>query len=149
MNPVRIPKIEKNPIVRKRKGFKLSKFHDHEFSGFGHVHAECPNYKKSKGKARKVTPSGESDNEEFDHCINKNVNFLAFAGFIGSINESSEYDMLEHSKSSHNDSGEEDDLQMAYNKLFKEYAKLKKIVKKSLENLIRLCIVKLLIVPKA
>ena len=59
------------------------------------------------------------------------------------------YDTLEHGESSHNDSGEEDDLQMAYNKLFKEYTKLKKFVMKSLENLIRLCIVKLPTVLKA
>lgn len=105
MNPVRIPKIEKTNC-KKAKRPQAIQFHDHEFSGFGHVHAECPNYKKSKGKARKVTPSDESDNEEFDDCINKNVNFLAFAGFIESINESSEYDTLEHGESSHNDSGE-------------------------------------------
>ena len=37
---------------------------------------------------------------------------------------------------------------MAYNKLFKEYTKLKKFVKKSLENLMRLRIVKLPTVPK-
>lgn len=79
MNPVRIPKIEKTNC-KKAKRPQAIQFHDHEFSGFGHVHAECPNYKKSKGKARKVNPSDESDNEEFDDCINKNVNFLAFAG---------------------------------------------------------------------
>ena len=78
----------------------------------------------SKGKAFNVTQSNASDNEE------NVVNYLAFGVSYDSEHEANESNSLDSEHNiCDNESEEEGDMQNAYNNLFVECIKLKKLNK--------------------
>jgi hypothetical protein len=50
-----------------------------ECSSFEHIWVECPNYKKSKGKAMNATASDETNTNDSDESLSENGNYMAFA----------------------------------------------------------------------
>jgi hypothetical protein len=91
-----------------------------ECLGFGHIHADCGNLKKGKGKAYNVTLSGESEEE-----APESEKFLAFVAPL--VEEEDSY----YSKLSDNG----DELKEAYKTLYVEYEKLKEGRKQHLYDL--------------
>jgi hypothetical protein len=81
-----------------------------EYSGFGHIRADCRNLKKGKGKAYNVTLSDESEEEALE--------FEKFLAFVAPLVEEEDSYYSEHS-----DNGEE--LKEAYKTLYIEYEKLR------------------------
>lgn len=78
-----------------------------------------------------VTLSDDSKSNEFDESVEKKENFMAFTAFVKSAGGFSENDppiLIEIcEEESQDDSDEEIDLQVAYNQLCKECAKLKRL----------------------
>jgi hypothetical protein len=77
-----------------------------------------------------ATHSDESDKDDLE----EGINYLAFVASCKSSHESSEYATPDLHESSEGES-EEDDLQAAYNNLFVEFTKLKKLNKKTFKKL--------------
>lgn len=119
----------RNENVEKGKSPKGIKCH--ECGGHGHIRVDCANLRKSNGKAFNVTQSDESDKDDAE----QGVNYLAFGVSYESEHENSECNSQDKQGVSDNDSEEEDDLQNAYNNLFVEYTKLKKLNKQQLKKL--------------
>ena len=102
--------------------------------------SKCPTYLKSKGKAMAVTLSDEEVSDDESGC-DKNGNFTAFTA-TAVVNES----MFAEENPSDGELSEDEDLQEAYNKLYKIAAKdtmnvelgLKKIASLELEKKILL-----------
>jgi len=92
-----------------------------EWSGFGHIRADCGNLKKGKGKAYNVTLSDESEEEEAP----ESKKFLAFVA--PHVEEKDSY------YSEHSDNGEE--LNEAYKTLYIKYEKLREGRKQHLYDL--------------
>lgn len=91
-----------------------------EYSGFGHIRADCGNLKKGKGKAYNVTLSDESEEE-----APESEKFLAFVAPL--VEEEDSY------YSEHSDNGEE--LKEAYKTLYLEHEKLREGRKQHLYDL--------------
>jgi hypothetical protein len=101
--------------------------------GVGHIRADCGNLIKSKGKAFDVTQSDESDQEEKAENV---ANYVAFGVSYDSQDDASESKSLDSDYGiCDNESEEEGDLQEAYNHLFSEYSKVKKLNKEHLQKL--------------
>jgi hypothetical protein len=105
----------------------------YECGGVGHIRADCGNLINSKGRAFNVTESDESDQEEKAENI---ANYVAFGVSYDSQDDASEFKSL---KSDYgicdNESEDEGDLQEAYNHLYSEYNKVKKLNKEHLQKL--------------
>jgi hypothetical protein len=99
------------------------------------LRADCPNYKRSKGKVMNAILSDESDFDESDKLVDKYDNFMDFTAFVGSGSELSFHPTLDHGDSIHDGSNKEVNLQVVYNKLFKECTKLKKFNKLTFNKL--------------
>jgi uncharacterized protein YjaG (DUF416 family) len=82
----------------------------YEYSGFGHIRADCGNLKQGKGKAYNATLSDESEKEEAP----EQEKFLAF--MAPHVEEEDSY-------SEHSDDGEE--LKEAYKTLYIEFKNLR------------------------
>jgi len=91
-----------------------------ECSGFGHIHADCGNLKKGKGKAYNMTLSDESEEE-----APESEKFLAFVA--PHVEEEDSY------YSEHSDDGEE--LNEAYKTLYMEYENMREGRKQHLHDL--------------
>jgi hypothetical protein len=105
----------------------------YECGGVGHIRANCGNLIKSKGKAFNVTQSDESDQEEKAENV---ANYVAFGVSYDSQDDASESNSLDSDYGiCDNESEEEGDLQDAYNHLFSEYSKVKKLNKEHLQKL--------------
>jgi hypothetical protein len=105
----------------------------YECGSVGHIRADCGNLIKSKGKAFNVTQSDESDQEE---KVENVANYVAFGVSYDSQDEASEFKSLGSDYGiCDNESKEEGDLQEAYNHLYLEYSKVKKLNKEHLQKL--------------
>jgi hypothetical protein len=105
----------------------------YECGGVGHIRADCGNLIKSKGRAFNVTQSDESDQEEKDENV---ANYVAFGVSYDSQDDVSESKSLDGDYGiCDNESEEEGDLQEAYNHLYSEYSKVKKLNKEHLQKL--------------
>ena len=114
---------------------KSDKVKCHECSGYGHIRIECPNFKKSKGKALNVTLSDSSESETSSSSSDYDNTFVAFSTVVNDFSDIE----LTKSKSDDDNSDSEvalvvDDhelsLQEAYNDVCEEVIKLKKLNKK-------------------
>lgn len=92
-------------------------------------------FPKSKGKALNATQSDESDFEDFKDTPNVGVNYLVFTASLGSFQEPSEYAILDLHESPEDDFEEKDNIQAAYNNIFEEFIKLKKMNKNDVKKL--------------
>jgi hypothetical protein len=81
--------------------------------------------RKKNGKAFNVTQSDELDKDD----VEQGVNDLAFGVSYESEHDASEFNSQHKQGVSDNESKEEDDMQNAYNNLFAECTKLKKLDK--------------------
>jgi hypothetical protein len=105
----------------------------YECGGVGHIHADCGNLINLKGNAFNVTQSDESDKEEQAENV---ANYVAFKTSYDSEHEASESNSLDSEFGiCDKESEDEGDLQNAYNNLFLEYSKLKKLNKLHLQKL--------------
>jgi hypothetical protein len=105
----------------------------HECGGISHIHVDCGNLINSKGKAFNVTQSDESDKEEKAENV---ANYVAFGISYDSEHEISESNSLDSERGiCNNELKEECDLKNAYNNLFMECIKLKKLNKQHLQKL--------------
>jgi hypothetical protein len=105
----------------------------YECGGVGHIRADCGNLIKSKGRAFNVTQSDESDQEEKAENV---ANYVAFGVSYDSQDDASESKSLDGDYGiCDNESEEEGDLQEAYNHLYSEYSKVKKLNKEHLQKL--------------
>jgi hypothetical protein len=105
----------------------------YECGSVGHIRADCGNLIKSKGRAFNVTQSDESDQEEKDENV---ANYVAFGVSYDSQDDVSESKSLNGDYGiCDNESEEEGDLQEAYNHLYSEYSKVKKLNKEHLQKL--------------
>jgi hypothetical protein len=91
-----------------------------EWSGFGHIRADCGNLKNGKGKAYNSTLSDESEEEE----ALEQEKFLAFVAPL--VEEEDSY-------SEHSDDGEE--LKEAYKTLYVEYEQPREGCKQHIHDL--------------
>ena len=91
----------------------------YECEGYGHVRSECPTYLRAKGK--KAMAASLSDSEGDDSLKG---NYMAFPASV--TGERNKYVRDSGSESSHSESVDEDSLQVAYAKLFKESLAIKK-----------------------
>lgn len=109
----------------------------HECHGFGHVRLECANYRKAKGKANDASLSdngSETSDSSESHPPKKNFNYMAFTSSIDSQSHRSE-SVSENESISGSESGDEDELQEIYEKLYKDCVKLRKLNKAHIENI--------------
>jgi hypothetical protein len=124
-----------NPRSRESKN-SVNPSHEvkcYECGGIGHIRANCGNLIKSKRKAFNVTQSDESDQEEKAENV---ANYVAFGVSYDSHDDASESNSLDSDYGiCDNESEEEGDLQDAYNHLFSEYNKVKKLNKQHLQEL--------------
>lgn len=67
--------------------------------------------------------------------MDKKGNYVAFTASVMTSNGSSVHDTLDHGELSQDDSDDEVDLQVAYNKLLEECTKLKKLNKITFKKL--------------
>jgi hypothetical protein len=105
----------------------------YECGGVGHIRADCGNLIKSKGMAFNVTQSDESDQEEKDENV---ANYVAFGVSYDSQDDISESKSLDGDYGiCDNESEEKGDMQEAYNHLYSEYSKVKKLNKEHLHKL--------------
>jgi hypothetical protein len=99
----------------------------YECGGVGHIRVDCGNLIKSKGRAFNVTQSDESDKEDKDEIV---ANYVAFGASYDSEHEANESNSLDSDYDiCDNESEEKGDLRNAYNNLYLEYSKLKKLNK--------------------
>ncbi|KAG2675601.1 hypothetical protein I3760_12G012400 [Carya illinoinensis] len=107
----------------------------HECSGYGHIRIECPNFKKSKGKALNVTLSDSSESETLSSSSDYDNTFVAFSTIVNDFSD------IELTKSESDDDNSDSEvalvvddhelsLQEAYNDVCEEVIKLKKLNKK-------------------
>ncbi|KAG2718398.1 hypothetical protein I3760_03G218400 [Carya illinoinensis] len=114
---------------------KSDKVKCHECSGYGHIRIECPNFKKSKGKALNVTLSDSSESETSSSSSDYDNTFVAFSTVVNDFSD------IELTKSESDDDNSDSEvalvvddhelsLQEAYNDVCEEVIKLKKLNKK-------------------
>ncbi|KAG6675181.1 hypothetical protein I3842_15G088300 [Carya illinoinensis] len=109
----------------------------HECHGFGHIRLECANYKKAKEKANAASlteSESESSDSQESSPRKKNFNYMAFTSSVAGKSHNSE-SVVEIESVSENESGDEDDLQEIYEKLYKECVKLRKLNKEHIEEI--------------
>lgn len=124
--PMEPPK-ERETKERKKVTYKA--FNATECFGYGHIQAERLNYKKFKGNATNVTLSDESDFDDSKIHVDKNEHIRTFTASVKSRGESSVSASPDLVELSQDDSNDDDNLQVAYDKLFEEYSKLIKLNK--------------------
>ncbi|KAG2685396.1 hypothetical protein I3760_10G123700 [Carya illinoinensis] len=114
---------------------KSDKVKCHECSGYGHIRIECPNFKKSKGKALNVTLSDSLESETSSSSSDYDNTFVAFSTVV---NDFSDIELTKFESDDDNSDSEvalvvddhELSLQEAYNDVCEEVIKLKKLNKK-------------------
>ncbi|XP_022874267.1 uncharacterized protein LOC111393100 [Olea europaea var. sylvestris] len=149
--PSRFTKDKIEKVNNKGSSEKLRLVRCHECQGIGHYRNECPSYKKNqrkwKGKALVVSltdnKSETSDRQESSSSDDEG-NYMAFVATVKSESDK-ESDKVEEEHSNDNSGNEDEDededdidLQEAYQQLFKESLKIKKVNKPCLKRLTNL-----------
>ncbi|XP_022860710.1 microfibrillar-associated protein 1-like [Olea europaea var. sylvestris] len=118
----------------------------HECPGIGHYRNECPSYKKNqrKGKGKALVVSltdneSETSDRQESSSSDTEGNYMAFVATVKSESDK-ESDKVEEEQSNDNSVNENEDeddidLQEAYQQLFKESLKIKKVDKSLLKKL--------------
>ncbi|XP_022841852.1 uncharacterized protein LOC111365529 [Olea europaea var. sylvestris] len=118
----------------------------HECQGIGHYRNECPSYKKNqrKGKGKALVGSltdneSETSDRQESSSSDDEGNYMAFVATVKSESDK-ESDKVEEEQSNDNSVNENEDeddidLQEAYQQLFKESLKIKKVNKSLLKKL--------------
>ncbi|XP_022870546.1 uncharacterized protein LOC111389800 [Olea europaea var. sylvestris] len=147
--PSRFTKDKIEKVNNKGSSEKPRLVRCHECQGIGHYRNECPSYKKNqrKGKDRALVVSlTENESETSDRQESSNSddegNYMAFVATVKSESDK-ESDKVEEEHSNDNSGNEDEDeddidLQEAYQLLFKESLKIKKVNKALLKKVDKL-----------
>ncbi|XP_022862353.1 uncharacterized protein LOC111382568, partial [Olea europaea var. sylvestris] len=143
--PSRFTKDKIEKVNNKGSSEKPRLVRCHECQGIGHYRNECPSYKKNqrKGKGKTLVVSltdneSETSDRQESSSSDDEGNYMAFVATVKSESDK-ESDKVEEEHSNDNSGNEDEDeddidLQEAYQQLFKESLKIKKVNKALLKK---------------